>query len=193
MVKTFDFSVTPTSTSPQTITVKRANGAADFITTEIAGAINHDITTGTSHDAEFAEFAMIKSTANVTVRSTFVADADGDRLIEIWTAAMLNNMRYNLAGTSYKTSTGDMGKDAGCPTSGCNGYELMANIDLLGLLDANTNGEIDMTTVTVANQVHTVIDVNEDTSWVPVGDNSTDSNTSRFTGTFEGNGNPRVC
>ncbi len=104
---------------------------------------------------------------------------------------MLDNMRYDLAGTSYKTSATDAGDREGCPDTGCNGYELMANIDLLPLLDANTNGEIDMTTKTVVGKDHTVIDVGpgKDTSWSPVGDNSTNSNASRFTGTFEGNGN----
>ena len=117
---------------------------------------------------------------NVTV------DADGDGLIDISTAEMLNNMRYDLAGTSYKTSATDAGDSSGCPIGGCNGYELMANIDLLPMLDANGNGQIDKTTVTVASQMHTVIDVGprKDTSWVPVGNNA-----NRFTGTFEGNGN----
>ncbi len=190
VVSPTEVTFTPTSASPQTITVKRANDANDIITTEIIGVINHDIVTGTSHDAEFTEFAMMRSMVNVTV-TPYIPDSDGDGLVEIWTATMLDNMRYDLAGTSYKTSATDAGDSKGCPDTGCNGYELMANIDLLPLLDANTNGEIDfdMTTVTVADVMHTVIDVNEDTSWSPVGDNSTGDDASRFTGTFEGNGN----
>ena len=119
-----------------------------------------------------------------------VADSDGDGLIEIKDATMLNNMRYNLAGTSYKTSADDAGDANGCPASGCNGYELTADIDLLNLLDANNNGIIDTTTVSVAGKTHTVIDTStgQDKSWVPIGDNSTDSFESRFTGTFDGNG-----
>ncbi len=173
---------TPTNASPQTITVKRANDANDIIMAEIIGEINHDIATGTSYDAEFTEFAMMKSMVNVRV-TPYIPDSDGDGLIEIWNATMLNNMRYDLAGTSYKTSATDPGDSSGCPIGGCNGYELMVNIDLLPLLDANTNGQIDTTTKTIANQVHTVIDVNKDTGWVPVGDN-----VNQFTGTFEGNG-----
>ncbi len=169
---------------PQTITVKRANDANDIITTEITGAINHVMTTGASYDAEFTEFAMMNDTVNVRV-TPYIPDSDGDGLIEIWAAAMLDNMRYDLAGTSYKTSAMDAGNDAGCPADGCNGYELMANIDLLPLLDANGNGEIDMMPKIVADVMHTVIDVGsgKDESWVPVGDNL-----NRFTGTFEGNG-----
>ncbi len=167
---------------PQTITVKRAGDAVDIITTDITGTIEHAITTG----AEFAEFAMMKSMVNVTVRTTFVADADGDGLIDISTAEMLNNMQYDLAGTSYKTSAMDAGSGAGCPAGGCNGYELMANINLLPLLDANGNGMIDTITKNVAGKDHTVIDVgsDKDKSWSPVGDDA-----DPFTGTFEGNGN----
>ena len=118
-----------------------------------------------------------------------VADSDGDGLIEIKDATMLNNMRYNLAGTSYKSSADDAGDANGCPASGCNGYELTADIDLLSLLDANNNGRIDTTTVSVVGKTHTVIDTStgQDKSWVPIGDNSTGFDESRFSGIFEGN------
>ncbi len=174
--------------SPQTITVKRANDANDMITADITDVITHNIATGTSHDAEFTEFAMMNDTVNVTV-TPYIPDSDGDGLIEISSATMLNNMRYDLAGTSYKISAMDAGDSEGCPAGGCNGYELTANIDLLPLLDANKNGQIDKITVTVADVMHMVIDVNKDESWAPVGDNSTGDAASRFTGTFEGNGN----
>ncbi len=169
---------TSTNATPQTITVKRANDADDIITTEMTGAIEHAITRGT----ELTEFAMMKSTVNVTV-TPYTPDSDDDGLIEIWTATMLDNMRYNLAGTSYKTLATDPGNSSGCPDAGCNGYELMANVNLLPLLDVNGNGVIDMMTKTVAGKDHMVIDVNKDTGWVPVGDNA-----NRFMGTFEGNG-----
>ena len=115
------------------------------------------------------------------------ADHDGDGLIEIYTAGMLNNTRHNLAGASYKTRGNAVGNANGCPASGCNGYELTANIDLLNLLDTNENRKIDTTTVAVVSKTHTVIDTSKDTSWVPIGDNSTDDAASRFTGIFEGN------
>ena len=44
--------------------------------------------------------------ASITVVAA--ADADANGLIEIYSLADLHNMRYNLAGTSYKTST-DLG------------------------------------------------------------------------------------
>ena len=126
------------------------------------------------------------------------ADRDGDGLIEIYTAEMLNNMRHDLTGASYKTSN-TQPNTTGCPTSSCNGYELTAHIDLLSLLDANGNGMIDTTTVGFdknadgdtrdAGERITVIDIGmgKDKSWLPVGDNSTNSNASQFTGNFEGN------
>ncbi len=113
------------------------------------------------------------------------ADHDGDGLIEIYTDEMLDNMRHNLAGTSYKTSTGDAGNVVGCPASGgCNGYELTAHIDLLSLLDTNGSRSIDTKDETVGAKTHEVIDTGtgKDTSWMPIGDIS-----DPFTSTFEGN------
>ena len=61
-------------------------------------------------------------------------DDDNDGLIEIHNLSMLNNVRYNLAGTSYKTSASDSGSAAGAPTTNCSGratrlcgYELTRN------------------------------------------------------------------
>ena len=51
-------------------------------------------------------------------------DTDGDGLINITNQAQFLNMKYNLAGTSYKTSAADSGVSVGCPVSGCFGYEL---------------------------------------------------------------------
>ena len=61
-------------------------------------------------------------------------DDDNDGLIEIHNLDMFNNIRFNLAGTSYDdedadSGSGDAGVDTGCPAAGCNGYELMANLD----------------------------------------------------------------
>ena len=57
-------------------------------------------------------------------------DLDGNGLIEINTAEQLYNMRHNLAGTSYKTSSTDPGVTTGCPSTGCYGYELVHDVDL---------------------------------------------------------------
>ena len=56
------------------------------------------------------------------------ADYNGNGLIDIVIQEQLGNIRYNLAGTSYKTSTSDAGKN--CNGNACRGYELLANLDL---------------------------------------------------------------
>ena len=97
-------------------------------------------------------------------------DVDDDGLIEIKNAEMLYNIRYNLAGTSYDDEELDtgMGNDTGITTgcggtkngvASCNGYELVADIDLLFILRPDF------------------------TTWTPVG-----NNTNPFIADFEGNG-----
>ena len=69
-------------------------------------------------------------------------DDDGDGLIEIATAAELNNVRNDLDGTHYNDGTNPENA-SGCPaTGGCNGYELTQNIALTGALaDWNPIGD----------------------------------------------------
>ncbi|MCH9665324.1 MAG: hypothetical protein K0U41_05695, partial [Gammaproteobacteria bacterium] len=59
-------------------------------------------------------------------------DHDNDGLIEISSLEMLHNMRNDLDGTHYNNGT--TSSNAGCPTSGCNGYELTTNLnfDIVG-------------------------------------------------------------
>ena len=49
-------------------------------------------------------------------------------------------------------------------------------------IDKNADGD----TTDIGEQI-TVIDTTADTSWMPIGDNSTNNDTTRFTGIFEGN------
>ncbi len=187
-----------TRRSPQTITVRRAGGASGMIMADISVAISHTIATGVSYDPNIITFANSSGdTVNVTIDSTaLVVDSDHDGLIDIDTAIKLNNMRHDLAGTSYKISaTQTTGNSKGCPPvvngiGGCHGYELTVNIDLLNLLDKNGNGTIEKMMVGVDKNADgdtddtgekvTVIDIGtgKDKSWAPV---------SAFTGTFEGN------
>ncbi len=60
-------------------------------------------------------------------------DIDNDGLIEISTLQELDLMRYDLAGASLN------GDSTGCPATGCNGYELVADLDF----DTNGNGVAD--------------------------------------------------
>ena len=64
------------------------------------------------------------------VRQSIDVDDDNDGLIEIATATELNNIRHNLAGTGYKTSSDAPNFTRGCPNNTCIGYELTASIDL---------------------------------------------------------------
>ncbi len=61
-------------------------------------------------------------------------DDDDDGLIEIATAKQLNKIRYRLDGTLYDEEeldgSGYEGSNTGCPTAGCNGYELINDIYL---------------------------------------------------------------
>ncbi len=192
--------------SSQTITVTRTGDASDKVSANITGLINHTITPNAENDPNIVTFQG-DSTVDVTVWSTTdTVDPDGDGLIEIYTATMLDNMRHDRAGASYKTSANGDSDSRGCPevdsttnspTLRCNGYELAVDIDLLNLLDTGgVNGEIDKTTVGIDTNADgdttdaddkqvTVIDTGtgKDRSWVPIGDGTT-----KFTGTFEGNG-----
>ncbi len=92
-------------------------------------------------------------------------DADGNGLIEIATLAALDNMRNDLNGTSLN------GVTAGCPlNSGCNGYELTADLDF----DSNQDGIID-----ASDDFY-----NNGYGWLPVGISAT----APFAAVFEGNG-----
>ena len=107
---------------------------------------------------------------NDGVRDGADIDDDGDGLIEIGTAAELDGVRYALNGNGSKLSEGAALDTTGCGGAGgirsCNGYELVADISLVGYSD----GE----------------------GWQPLG-HDTDSSTigcqgDAFEGIFEGNG-----
>ena len=110
-------------------------------------------------------------------------DEDNDGYIDIATHAQLNAVRWDLDAdgdpssgnaATYNTAfplrfTGAGGR-MGCPSSGCTGYELTADIDL----DTNGDGS------------HTAADeyYNLGSGWDPLGNDSG----SQFTGDFKGNG-----
>ena len=125
--------------------------ASDFIgnlagTKQIAaGSTATDITIYTSDDtiSESTESFSLSITnitgatpSNLSARGSIldndsiatVVDSNANGLIDLVTQEQLQNMRYNLAGTSYKTSASDVG--AACEGGVCRGYELLANIAL---------------------------------------------------------------
>ena len=117
------------------------------------------------------------------------ADRDSNGLIEIDSLLMLHNMRYNLSGTSYKTTSTEtvMGNSSGCPTdTGCFGYELMNDLDF----DVNGGGTWSGNaeegyTLNLGDTNAVYFPVNGDGAggWWPIGDNS-----DPFIAEFDGRG-----
>ena len=100
-------------------------------------------------------------------------DDDNDGLIEISTLQTLDWMRNDLAGTSLNDGNGNV-DSTGCPVGGCNGYELVADLDF----DTNGDGHMD------DNDTYFDYDgPGSATGWLPIGDWSTP-----FGANFEGNG-----
>ena len=56
-------------------------------------------------------------------------DKDDDGLIEICDLDGLNEMRYQLDGSRYRAAAGADPIFTGCPSTGCNGYELTRDLD----------------------------------------------------------------
>ena len=77
--------------------------------------------------------AMSASLSNATSNPSGDVDIDNDGLIEIATLQELDLMRYDPMGASLN------GDSTGCPVTGCNGYELVADLDF----DTNGNGVAD--------------------------------------------------
>ena len=101
-------------------------------------------------------------------------DIDDDGLIEIYNIEELNNIRYNLAGTSATTEASTT-NDTGCPTGGCNGYELMQNLDFSdpnNYASGTVNDDFRPSGADPATATNA--------GFPPIGGS--------FTGTFEGNG-----
>jgi len=86
-------------------------------------------------------------------------DDDNDGLIEIASLQQLDWIRYDLAGTSLTDNNGNV-DSSGCPVGGCNGYELVADLDF------DTNGN------NIADAGDTYYDYDGDGSnngWLPIG------------------------
>ena len=108
-------------------------------------------------------------------------DKDGDGLIEIYDLEGLDAMRYQLDGTGYQASTSAIEITAGCPESGCRGYELTRDLDF------NSTASY----AYVANQRKWAKPNNSarrsGIGWLPIG-TSENNNRFSFTGVFDGNG-----
>ena len=122
-----------------------------------------------SHDTQFY---AVWSTNSIKDR---IADKDGNGLIEIYSVEDLNNVRFNLEGTSWKTSysASEVGNSNGCPQTGCKGYELKANLDF----NSDESGKPTRWSTNYVGNVD---------GWEPIGDFGDDNHP--FAATFNGNG-----
>ncbi len=113
------------------------------------------------------------------IPSSMDIDDDNDGLIEICYLEDLDAIRYQLDGTGYTTSTGAMKITAGCPNTGCKGYELARDLDF------NDNGSY--RNVSANKSKWTTGE-----GWQPLGNgnrvNYRNPNNDPFKATFEGNG-----
>ena len=106
-------------------------------------------------------------------------DEDNDGLIELCYLEDVDAMRHDLGGTSLKR--GDDILNSGCPSGGCNGYELVRNLDFSD----------DTSYSSTANKVIYTVDDYEDSNdsgWQPIGDYTNVLDNNPFNSIFEGNG-----
>ncbi|WP_419847554.1 fibronectin type III domain-containing protein [Candidatus Poriferisocius sp.] len=114
--------------------------------------------------------------AELTPIGTVDYDADDDGLVEVSSLAQLDAVRWDANGDGYSDHGGPLHvgfpnalAQMGCPTSGCVGYELAADLDF----DTNASGGADDGD-DYWNGGH---------GWVPIG-----ASTLHYSGVFEGNG-----
>ena len=124
------------STDVASVTVAWAlSGAPDIIGSTPAstssGSVVHTITDLMPYTLYNISVIVTDTAGNARTRSISIRtaanriDRDGDSLIDINTLTALHNMRYNLAGTSYKQSNNDSGILCGrSADTTCIGYEL---------------------------------------------------------------------
>ena len=102
-------------------------------------------------------------------------DGDDDGLIEVSSLAQLNALRWDLDGDGSASNSGyaaafpNAASGMGCPSAGCLGYELVADLDF----DTNASGQAD------AGDDYW----NGGTGWTPIGLGS-----AGFAAVFDGNG-----
>ena len=101
-------------------------------------------------------------------------DKDGDGLIEICDLDGLNEIRYQLEGSSYKKDAEVTALTDGCPATRCIGYELVQDLDF-----NDENNYRSPRSITFNKATWTTIATTK-TGWNPIG--------GPFLGLFDGNG-----
>ena len=160
------------------------------LTATVAGngcAISGTATTPLAQSSYILSASNAAGTSTTTIEILIPVDRDANGLIELYTLTQLHNMRYNLSGSSYKTSTADTGSTTGCPNAACNGYELMNDVELdtdgdgqSWTQDSSGNYSLDSGDSAAP---YFVIDSSGSGGWQPVGDSA-----NAFNAIFDGNG-----
>ena len=160
------------------------------LTATVAGngcAISGTATTPESLSSYTLSASNDDGTSTTTIEILIPVDRDANGLIELYTLTQLHNMRYNLSGSSYKTSTADTGSTTGCPNAACNGYELMNDVEFdtdgdgqSWTQDSSGNYSLDSGDSAAP---YFVIDSSGSGGWQPVGDSA-----NAFNAIFDGNG-----
>ena len=142
----------------------------------VAGALDGPTTPSYTLTATATDSAENAATVTIVVTVLFRDyDADDDGLIDVGSLAQLDAIRWDLDGDGSSTDAGyaaafpNAVAGMGCPSSGCTGYELTADLDF----DTNGSGG--------ANAGDAYWDNGR--GWRPLG-----ASGSEFTATFEGNG-----
>ena len=161
------------------------------LTATVAGngcAISGTATTPLAQSSYILSASNAAGTSTTTIEILIPVDRDANGLIELYTLTQLHNMRYNLSGSSYKTSTADTGSTTGCPNAACNGYELMNDVEFdtdgdgqSWTQDSSGNYSLDSGDSAAP---YFVIDSSGSGGWQPVGDSANNA----FNAIFDGNG-----
>ena len=153
--------------------IEGATTATYNVPTESNGSVRYRVakikhTDGQGYDTDYAAQRPFK---------VGEIDDDNDGLIDIYYLEDLNAIRYQLDGKGYKMSLSATTNTAGCPLTGCIGYELRRDLDFTA--DASY-GVIANKAIWAADSA---IKANATNSgWLPIGDSN-----NRFSGVFEGN------
>ena len=124
----------------------------------------------------------------ISLFSDLLVDSDGDGLIDIDSLTRLDNMRHNLAGTSYRSSATSFRSTLGCPQRVCTGYELTGDLDFDFDGDGSTwsvDGDGNYSLDADDHQApYFDVDASGAGGWQPIGTSASNP----FTAVFEGNG-----
>ena len=174
------------STASAWVNVVTGTGKRYTIAEDVTGVVQYRVvvsyTDGQGYNEEVISQAVVYKSkysftkiASLTSCGTTDIDQDNDGLIEICNLEGLSAMRHQMDGTGYKPSKSTKKITAGCPITGCKGYELSRDLDFddaTSYRDASANKPRWTT----------------DKGWKPIGEERYGKKQNPFITTFDGNG-----